>query len=252
MTESVQVMVWPAALHLPPDAVHIWYASLDQAASYRQHLFALLTPEEQNRAARYRFERHGQHYIVSQGQLRMLLGSYLRCPPERIRFTHSPLGKPAVTKRLDGDRLMFNISHSQGQVIYAMTRNRAVGVDIEYIRPVVDAAQIAERFFSAQEQVALRTVPEDQKAIAFFNCWTRKEAYLKATGDGLSRPLHEFDVSLAPGEPALLLHDSRGKAEAARWSLAALPLVPGYAAALCVEGHGWRLICHELCISSPV
>ena len=143
--------------------------------------------------------------------------------------------------------LRFNLSHSQGLALYAVTRGREIGVDLECIRPISDAEQIAERFFSAHENAVFRTIPAHEKPKAFFNCWTRKEAYLKALGDGLARPLDEFDVSLAPGEPAKLLRIEGAPQEASRWSLNRLEPGSGYVAALAVEGYGYQLKCWQCC-----
>jgi 4'-phosphopantetheinyl transferase len=143
------------------------------------------------------------------------------------------------------DELRFNVSHSHGLALYAVTRRRKIGIDIERVRPISGPEQLAARFFSAGENAELCALPEHVKHEAFFNCWTRKEAYVKARGEGLSLPLNQFDVSLNPGEPARLLRVERDPQEAARWSLQGLTPAPGYVAALAVEGHGWRLACWE-------
>jgi 4'-phosphopantetheinyl transferase len=120
-----------------------------------------------------------------------------------------------------------------------------VGIDLEYIRSDLQVEQLAERFFSRREIATLRTLPPEVQRQAFFLCWTRKEAYLKARGEGLSLPLDQFDVSLIPGEPAALLSTQRDPYEVSRWSLQELTPAPGYAAALAVEGHGWGLACWQ-------
>ena len=141
--------------------------------------------------------------------------------------------------------IRFNLSHSHGVALYAVTRGREVGIDLEYIRSDLEVEQIAERFFSRREIATLRALPIDLRTDAFFLCWTRKETYLKARGEGLSLPLDQFDVSLIPGEPAALLSTHRGSHEALRWSLQELTPAPGYVAALGVEGHGWDLACRQ-------
>jgi 4'-phosphopantetheinyl transferase len=141
--------------------------------------------------------------------------------------------------------LSFNLTHSHQLALYAVTRRREIGVDLEYVRADFADEQIAERFFSPREVAALRTVPENLLKEAFFHCWTRKEAYVKAKGEGLSIPLDQFDVSLAPGEPALLLSTRDDPQEADRWSLQALFPGSGYVAALAVEGRTWRLKCWQ-------
>nr|ASV46661.1 hypothetical protein [uncultured bacterium] len=148
------------------------------------------------------------------------------------------LGEPFA-----GRGIRFNVSHSGEMALYAFARGRELGVDVEEVRRMEDGLHIAERFFSQAEVAVFRSLPEEIRDDAFFNCWTRKEAYIKAVGEGLSFPLHVFDVSLAPGEPARLLA-SRDPQQAERWSLRGLPdPAPGYRAAIVVEGEGWDLAC---------
>jgi 4'-phosphopantetheinyl transferase len=221
--------------------VHVWRVSVGQAAYHLAWLARTLSAEEQARAARFHFERDRARSIVSQGVLRLILSHYLNIAPDRLQFRTGSYGKPALAESQGGDMLRFNSSHSQGLVLYALARGREIGVDLEYIRPLPDLEPIAERFFSAGEVAALRALPPGQRVEAFFACWTRKEAYLKAIGEGLLRPLDQFQVSLTPGEPARLLHVEGDPQEPARWSLQALTPAPGYIGALAVEGDGWRL-----------
>lgn len=200
-----------------------------------------LDGNERVRAERFYFRRDRNHFIVAHGLLRLILSRYLNIEPSDLRFCYSPYGKPMLAKEFDGDRLRFNLSHSHGLALYAVTRARELGIDIERIRPDLTYEQLAERFFSPREVAALRAVPTSRRLGAFFSCWTRKEAYIKARGEGLSFPLDHFDVSLAPGEPATLLSTIGDPLETRRWSLRELDLAPGYAAALAVEGHDWRL-----------
>jgi 4'-phosphopantetheinyl transferase len=141
--------------------------------------------------------------------------------------------------------LRFNVSHSHSLALYAITRAREVGVDVEHIRPEIAQEKIAERFFSPREVTVLRALPTPLQASAFFACWTRKEAFIKAKGDGLTLPLDQFDVSLAPGEPATLLRTAWDPQEAACWALQDLAPAPGYRAAVAVAGHAWRLTCWD-------
>jgi 4'-phosphopantetheinyl transferase len=235
----------PANLALPNDEVHVWRACLDQPTTILERLAQTLSADEQRRAERYYFERHRLRFIVARGVLRVILGHYLGLEPHQVRFTYGAQGKPALAICEDRGSLDLNLSHSQELALYAVTRRRQVGIDLEYIRPVVEAEQIAARTFSVQESQVWRTLPEATKREAFFNCWTRKEAYIKAIGDGLSRPLDQFDVSLAPGEPAKLLNVAGHPEEAAQWSIQELKPAPGYAAALAVKGHGWHLMCWQ-------
>jgi 4'-phosphopantetheinyl transferase len=176
--------------------------------------------------------------------LRVILGGYLNRAPERLSFSYSSHGKPALAEESDRDAIRFSVSHSHGVALYAFTRGRDVGIDLERIRADLAVVEIAERFFSQQEVAMLRAFRTEEQRQAFFRCWTCKEAYIKARGEGLSLPLDRFDVALAPGgEPAAVLGTQRDPSEAARWSLLELDPGPGYVAALAVEGHGWRLTC---------
>jgi 4'-phosphopantetheinyl transferase len=229
---------------LDRETVHVWSARLKEFAGQTARLLRLLSPDERDRAERFHFTKDREHFIAARSLLRILLSRYLDSPPHQLSFNYNPYGKPALAGH-DGS-LRFNLSHSNGIALYAFTREREVGIDVEYIRRDVVEEAVAERFFSAQEVKSLRSLPAEVQPQAFFNCWTRKEAFIKAIGEGLSYPLDEFDVSLIPEEPAALLGTRNDPPEAARWSLSALPVDEGYAAALAVEGHGWRLECRTL------
>ena len=231
----------PETLILGSDEAHVWRAALDQTTSQIESFRHTLAADEQARVERFYFRRNREHFIVARGVLRALLGFYLNNAPECLSFRYSSHGKPALAWESGGDMIRFNLSHSHGVALYAVTRGREVGIDLEYIRSDLEVEQIAERFFSRREIVTLRALPIDLRTYAFFLCWTRKEAYIKARGEGLSLPLDQFDVSLIPGEPAALLSTHRGSHEALRWSLQELTPAPGYVAALGVEGHGWGL-----------
>jgi 4'-phosphopantetheinyl transferase len=235
----------PEILELGCDEVHVWRANLDQTPSQIQEFRRKLSVDEQARSERFYFERDRGHFTVARGILRNILGGYLKRPPEEVSFCYSAHGKPALAGGSDGDAICFSVSHSHGVALYAFTRGRQVGIDLEHIRFDLAVAEIAERFFSRQEVAVLRTLPIEAQRQAFFRCWTRKEAYLKARGEGLSLPLDQFEVSLAPREPAALLSTQQDPTEASRWSLQELTLAPGYEGALAVEGHGWRLACWQ-------
>ena len=231
----------PETLTLGNDEVHVWRAPLDLGASRVQSLRQTLSADEQARAERFRFRIDRDRFIVARGTLRAILGRYLMLGPSQLRFCYSPQGKPAVAREFGDETLRFNVSHSHGLALYALTRHRAIGVDLERKRPELAEKQIAERFFSSQEIATLHTLSSSAWEEAFFACWTRKEAYIKALGKGLSLPLDQFEVSLRPGEPAEMLNVAWDPEECSRWSLQELFLGPSYAAALCVEGHGWQL-----------
>lgn len=232
--------VWrqsPAPL-LQANAVHVWTASLAHDLSHLETLQGLLSAEEVNRAHRFHYARDRHRFIAGRGQLRMLLGHYLDQPPESIHFDYSAYGKPSVTNERG---LTFNISHADDMALYAFAYQAEIGVDIEAIKMDFPVEDISQHYFSTTEIAVLSRLPDDLKHRAFFTCWTRKEAYIKARGEGLSIPLDSFDVSLTPGEPASLLVTRDQPTEAAEWSLFDLQPGPGYAGALAIRGHHWQL-----------
>ena len=213
--------------------VHVWQSAIETSSPENARLQDLLSSDERERAARFHFEKDRSAYIVSRGRLRILLGAYLGASPAELQFVYSKYGKPSLGNSTQHASLSFNVSHSAGLVLYAFAKRR-VGVDVEHVRNNFDAGQIAERFFSEAEKIALRTTAQAQRHQAFFRCWTRKEAYIKAIGEGLSHPLHQFDVSLDAGSAAIL--GSRpDAAEAKRWLLRDIPLPADYIGALAVE-----------------
>jgi 4'-phosphopantetheinyl transferase len=214
-------------------------------ASRIQALRHILAADELSKARRFFFPKDRQHFILARGLLRTILGRYLDMEPSQLRFCYDDYGKPSLVPSSDQEALNFSLSHSDGLALYAITRDREIGIDVERVCPIPEAAQIAERFFSAHENAVFRTLDARLKQEAFFTCWTRKEAYVKARGKGLSLPLDQLDVSLIPGEPAMLLNIRGAPREAARWSLCELTPGPGYVAALAVEGHDWRLACWQ-------
>jgi 4'-phosphopantetheinyl transferase len=204
-----------------------------------------LSADERARADRFYFQKDRERFIVGRGLLRTILGLYLDTKPEHLRFCYSSYGKPALSKGRGSDTLHFNLSHSDRLALYALTGSREVGVDLERNRPELAVDEIAEHLFSPREVAMLRALPPSMRQEAFINCWTRKEAYIKARGDGLAIPLNEFDVTLVPGEPACLRSTRGDPHEASRWSLQELAPGPGYVAALAIEGHNWRLRCWQ-------
>jgi 4'-phosphopantetheinyl transferase len=226
---------------LSKNDVHVWCASLDVAKLHIESLQKTLSADELRRAECFYFRKDYEHFIVARGLLRFILSRYLDIEPSQLRFRYNPYGKPALANTAYEDALCFNLSHSHGLAIYAVTRGREIGIDLERIQPDLPYEEIAEQFFSLEENRVLRALPAKMKREAFFSCWTRKEAYLKAKGDGLSFPLDQFDVSLTPGEPAMLLNTRGAPQEASRWSLHELTPTYGYIAALAIEGYGWRI-----------
>jgi 4'-phosphopantetheinyl transferase len=226
--------------------VHLWWDSLDASHDDVQRLFDFLSREEQERAARFHFELHRRRFAIGRALLRQILAAYLCTHPRSVSFSYGTHGKPELKTDFGEEKLTFNLSHSEGFIVYAVGRARRIGVDVEVIRPVAEVEQIADRYFSARERKSLRALPETQKRRAFFNCWTRKEAYLKALGDGLARPLDSFDVTLAPGEPARLTYVQGYPHEIDHWSLWSFAPARGTVAALVVEGREPDLGCRRL------
>ena len=233
----------PPGLTLASDEVHVWRAWLDQPAARVEKMSQALCADERQRVVQFHFERDRQRYIMGRGMLRSILGLYLRVDPGQVQFRYGPRGKPALD--LGDNNLAFNLAHAGPLALYALTRNRAIGVDVEPVRPLPDADQVAARFFSVHETAAYLDLPPDQKQQGFFLCWTRKEAYIKALGEGLAQPLESFDVSLAPGEPARLLRVAWDPDEASRWSLISLTPSPCFVAALAVQGQDQHITCWD-------
>ena len=205
--------------------------SMDASQAKWQHL---LSEDEQQRAAHFHFERDRHSYGVTRGSLRSLLADYLGSSPEKLIFRYSNKGKPALAAPHSNCDIAFNVSHSGDFALLGFTRRKEIGVDIEKIRDDFDGAAIARRFFSAQEQEQLERLPAHQQHHAFFRCWTRKEAFIKALGDGLSHPLSQFDVSLH-GSAEVSLNTRPEAKEAKRWWLQAVDIAPDYAAAFAVS-----------------
>jgi len=218
---------------LTEDEVHIWKAHGEFEPNVLAELKKSLSEDELQKAARFRFVKDLNRFITSCGMLRKFVGKYLGRDPRSVSFCFSENGKPELAGM--DDALRFNVAHSGNLIVWGFARNRRLGIDVELIRVDFGVSEIAERFFSAAEQTALRTLPKAQQHEAFFRCWARKEAYVKATGDGLSLPLDQFDVTLAPGQPSCLLGTRPDRDEAARWAMESLDLGPGYAAALVLE-----------------
>jgi 4'-phosphopantetheinyl transferase len=228
-------------LRLPEDEVQLWRVDLEAIGAEESRWQQVLSADERNRAARFHFARDRQHYTAARALLRLILAGYLGVEPTEIAFSYSKKEKPSLAPEHSASNLTFNLSHSGGVALYAFSRVREVGIDIELARRDFDVQGIARRFFSAHEQEQLSSLPADERESAFYRCWTRKESYVKATGDGLSLPLSQFDVSLERGSANALVATRPDPAEAARWLLREVPAGEGYDAAVCVRGGNWKL-----------
>lgn len=220
--------------------VHVWVDSLDVAGDRLEQLTAFLSADELERARRFRFRSDRDRFAAGRGRLRELLGGYLALHPEDVCFQYSAYGKPSVTSSAN---LQFNVSHSGAQVLFAFGCDAEVGVDVELLRDQTADDLVAERFFAKREVTALRRLPPALQVRGFLSCWTRKEAYIKARGEGLSLPLQDFEVTLSPDERPRLLRTAWSATEAAEWRLHDLShLCPGAVAALAVRGEARHVV----------
>jgi 4'-phosphopantetheinyl transferase len=226
---------------LPDDEVQLWRVDLEAIGADEARWQRVLSADELARASRYHFARDRQRFVATRALLRRILASYLATDPNSLSFSYSKEEKPSLAPVHVGSGITFNVSHSGGIALLAFSRRRDVGIDVEQVRRDPDLEAIARRFFSAGEQSQLAALAAEEKFDAFFRCWTRKEAYIKATGDGLSLPLSQFDVSLAAGGKNALLATRPDGSEAGRWLLREVPAGSGYIAALCVHGQDWKL-----------
>ncbi len=219
-----------------PDTVHLWTFPLCRGEAD----YVLLSADEKHRAGRFHFDVHRDRFIAGRAQLRRILGNCLGTAPQEITLTYSPSGKPAIHAPTP---LGFNLSHSGNLAALAVARFE-IGVDIEQIR-VIDR-DIAHRFFAGDEVTTLFGLPDEQWNEAFFSCWTRKEAYLKATGDGLLIALDSFSVSLTPGTPAELLRVESQPEEPAHWQFVSFVPAPGFMGAIAARHRQWQVCRHAL------
>ena len=235
----------PVTLNLKSDIVDIWQACLDVDQSIFRQFGSMISTEERQRASRFHFERDRRRFVVSRGILRILLGRYLHTAPDRIQFRYGTEGKPALAS--DEADVRFNLSHSDSMALFGFTRGREIGIDLEKIRPEVPSQGLAELVFSISELRAWRSLPAHQQPEAFFTNWTRKEAYVKAMGKGMSFPIK--NLTILPGGSRALIEGTAYRDEAPRWSVNQLDLGSEYAAALAVEGNDWSLRCWSLELS---
>jgi 4'-phosphopantetheinyl transferase len=240
---------WPVApeskLSLSRNEVHVWRVSLAPPAGVYQNLYNLLSDDERRRAEQFKFDNLKKRFVAARGALRDILSRYLKAAASQIEFEYDSHGKPQLAAAHSRDGIGFNLSHAENLALCAVTRGRAIGVDVEFVRPLADAEKIAKRFFSPLESSVFSALPEEKRTIAFFNCWTRKEAFIKAIGAGLSYPLHRFDVSFVAGEPAALLSTRPNPQEALKWKLHALSPAPDYVGAFAVDGDDFKLSCWQ-------
>lgn len=229
--------------------VHVWRTKLDLPFETRSVLYDLLSDQEKNRANRMYFDKDRNSFISAHGVLRCLLAKYSGLEPKEIRFGTSHNNKPYLATDSDRKGLTFNISHSGAFGLYAFGQNREVGIDIEQIRHDFQFEQIANQFFNKNEVQSINVLPETQRKELFFKYWTRKEAFIKSTGEGVSQPLDTFDVSsFSSGELSAILLNASAQNQPKMHGRDLNP-GPGYVAAIVSEGDNWSILCREFSIS---
>jgi 4'-phosphopantetheinyl transferase len=233
----------PASLALSRDEAHVWRVPLDVPPEIVAGLLRLLSADEQARAERFLAEDASRRFVASHGALRLILARYLEKEPERLRFLVDERGKPHLDLPAGTPALRFSLSHSGDLALCAVADGRDVGVDLERIHPVSAWREIVARYFSPDEQQALRALSGDRALEAFFHGWTRKEAYSKALGDGVSQAWTQFSVSPAPGAGSELAAARPGVGQGGHFTLCPLDPAPGYVAAVAAQGSGWSLHC---------
>jgi 4'-phosphopantetheinyl transferase len=214
---------------------HVWVASLTADATEFCRLLKILSPPEHQRAERFRFEKDRNAYIQCHGILRRLLGRYLEVRPDELCFSTSDQGKPYLTGPPNHLALRFNLSHSNGMALFAFARSLEVGVDIEYLQRLTDWSSVAEMTFSPREKAELAALSPENRLLGFFNGWTRKEAVLKATGEGIPSGMKQIEVSLTPGMPCRVLGFGDEAARCPEWSLCHLDPAPDFVGAVAVQ-----------------
>jgi len=236
---------------LTSNDVHVWSAALDDPTASMDACQPLLSADEQERARRFRAPQDRRRFAVARARLRLILSRYLDVHPLDVRFRLGFHGKPELDAGTADPPLVFNVSHSAEMAVYAVAERGRVGIDIERVSRTVDHSSLAERFFSDAEIASLRAVPEAERTEAFFSCWTRKEAYLKATGEGLSYPLDAFTVSIGRSRPAAMLEHGHDAEEPHRWSFEDLRISAGYVAAVAFDGGRRRLSTGQWRLDGP-
>jgi 4'-phosphopantetheinyl transferase len=225
----------PGNLQMAAGEIHVWAVPLGIEPDSLGVFTRTLASDEKVRAERFKFEKHRNRFIAGRGALREILSRYLHTKPEEVRFDYSANGKPGFAAGFEGGGVHFNLAHSEDLALIAITRIGPVGVDVECVRPMKDMDHLVARFFSARENELFQKVPSSEKPAAFFNLWTRKEALLKATGEGITRSLSLVEVSFLAGEPARLVAVAGDTEKAKEWSLRELAPMAGFVGAVAVR-----------------
>jgi len=223
------------------NTVYVWRIELTLREDQIQDCRKLLSPDENERADRFYFDRDRRQFIAAHRALRTILSEYLNILPRQVAYSYAANGKPELASGLRESGIKFNLSHSKELAIVAVTQGLCVGVDLEFVDPELAIEELSSTFFSQAEISTLRALPAERRRQAFFECWTRKEAYIKALGIGLTLPLDSFDVAFGPGVSAALLRTEVSVEELSRWSIYDITVSESYVAALVVEGKMHRL-----------
>jgi 4'-phosphopantetheinyl transferase len=231
---AVEWQTPPSALPLTPSDVHIWRVGLEQPASEVTRLGDFLSEDEQAKAQKFANLTLQNQFIVGRGYLRHILSQYVHLAPSQLQLSTGKWGKPTLA---GFPMIRFNLAHSKNLAVYAVTYRRAIGIDLEFLRPVSNYEAIAHRHFSKNELTKFLSKPQDQRDLAFFTCWTRKEAYIKAIGQGLVFPLENFEVSLEFEAETKILYSSKSPTEAEHWSVKTFVPLENYLASVIVENH---------------
>jgi 4'-phosphopantetheinyl transferase len=223
--------------------VHLWVVSLVVTPQRSSDFEGILSPEEHKRAGLFQKALDAQRYVAARGSLRSLLGAYLMTEPDRLQFTYDTFGKPQLADK--GAFVNFSVSHSDDWGLLGFLLGHRIGVDLERVRAEIDVEDLANRFFSPTEFRKLRALPADQQREAFYCAWTRKEAYLKGRGEGLSYGLDRVEVSLAPSEPPMIIKTFDDPNVSQRWTVQHLSPEPGYVGAAAVEANNIEFRCFK-------
>ncbi len=200
----------PSSLPNVNNELHIWLADLNELSQNEQMFYEFLSIDEQIRASDYKFARDRTNFICARGVLRSIISKYLKVRPRDLNFSYNVFGKPYLHDIHNTEKISFNLSHADGLAIYIISKSLEVGIDLERIKPINNLAELIINTFSKKEVENFYTIPEHDRLAAFYRCWTRKEAYIKALGTGLSYPLNQFSVSLCQNQPTKILHVGAG------------------------------------------
>jgi 4'-phosphopantetheinyl transferase len=248
--------LWPS----PPDVlsvawedVHVWAISLQISSVALGHFAIMLAPNERQRADAFHFDRDRDRYMAGRGTLRTILARYLNTHPRTIALEYGPHGKPTLAERFARSRLQFNLAHCEDRAVLAVARGRAVGIDLERVRSMDDAQEMAADFCSPRENDEFQCLPPIDRDAAFFRLWTRKEAWLKATGEGVGRSLDKVEVSFRKGQaPCFIRLPEEAGPPAGGWRLHELTPAPGFVAALALPGQEARVSCWNWKQEEPI